>query len=133
MPANRAAVANRRGLHGSDQHSTFRSVSSDFLPPFRSHPRIQSNVINCATTKQITADFVYVRFHGHTNLHRDTYSDDALRDWAAKFNGLLGVFVFVLFLFLFFSFFSLLFCGGGGGAPLHGSCSCGFTGLDVCI
>ena len=33
---------------------------------------------------EITADFVYVRFHGTETTYGGSYSDDALRQWAAR-------------------------------------------------
>jgi uncharacterized protein YecE (DUF72 family) len=32
----------------------------------------------------VTADFVYLRFHGQTRLYGSSYDDDALRAWAER-------------------------------------------------
>nr|MBA3374871.1 DUF72 domain-containing protein [Actinomycetota bacterium] len=32
----------------------------------------------------VTADFVYLRFHGSTRLYRSRYDDAALRAWAVR-------------------------------------------------
>ncbi|MCX8125624.1 MAG: DUF72 domain-containing protein, partial [Dehalococcoidia bacterium] len=37
-----------------------------------------------------TADFAYVRFHGHTALYYSSYSDEELADWAGRIRGSRG-------------------------------------------
>jgi len=34
--------------------------------------------------ERVTADFVYVRLHGHERLYASNYSDEQLREWAGK-------------------------------------------------
>ena len=36
------------------------------------------------TRGAVTADFVYLRFHGQTRLYGSSYDDDALRSWAER-------------------------------------------------
>lgn len=38
------------------------------------------------TAEVLTADFVYIRFHGEERLYSSSYSDNKLKSWAEKFN-----------------------------------------------
>lgn len=38
-------------------------------------------------TEEITADFVYLRFHGKTRLYSSCYTEKELRNWARKIKG----------------------------------------------
>ena len=42
--------------------------------------------LSCPLTA--TADFVYIRFHGSTELYSSLYSDEELADWAKRLSGL---------------------------------------------
>jgi uncharacterized protein YecE (DUF72 family) len=52
-----------------------------------------ANVINDSpnrwpSSKEITANFAYIRFHGNRELYRSSYSDQELSDWAHFIHGL---------------------------------------------
>jgi len=50
-------------------------------------------------TEKVTADFVYLRFHGRTRLYTSNYSDRELKEWGRKINKWLkkGLDVYVYF------------------------------------
>jgi len=80
-----AAVAPRRKRHAVEpRHSSW--LTDDAIAVLRAR-RVALCVIdapNWPTRGAVTADFVYLRFHGQTRLYGSSYDDAALRGWAER-------------------------------------------------
>jgi uncharacterized protein YecE (DUF72 family) len=81
-----AIDANRPLRHAMEiRHESF--LDADFVSLLRQH-RVALVVAETAKifplTFDITADFVYMRLHGDTELYRSGYSDRALAKWARR-------------------------------------------------
>jgi uncharacterized protein YecE (DUF72 family) len=83
-----AAVAPRRRHHALEPRDA-SWLTDDALDALRAHdvalcvidtPRWPSRVA-------VTADFVYLRFHGPRGLYSSSYDDALLREWAARIRG----------------------------------------------
>ena len=80
-----AAVAPRRKRHALEPRDA--SWLTDEAIAVLREWRVALCVIDTPkwpTRGAVTADFVYLRFHGQTRLYAGSYDGDALRDWAER-------------------------------------------------
>ncbi len=73
------------------RHETWLSEEVfELLKQFRVAWVIQDSGGRWPTAEIVTGDFVYVRFHGPSDLYSSDYSDKALREWVEKIKEWLG-------------------------------------------
>ncbi len=73
------------GLHAVEpRHESFRTDAYFDLMRRNNVAHVVSDAPTFPCIEAVTADFAYVRLHGHEELYISEYSDDQLDEWAAK-------------------------------------------------
>ncbi|MCG8923105.1 DUF72 domain-containing protein [Lentzea sp. CC55] len=76
------------GRHALEpRHESFRSDT--YFDLLRAHnvAHVVSDAPTFPCIEAVTADFAYVRLHGHDELYISSYSDEQLDEWAEKIHG----------------------------------------------